>query len=136
MNKLQCELCGSTDIVKEGEFYVCQHCGCKYTKEDAKVLVSGKVDVSGSTVKVDSESAEQLGYKMEQGRIKARKENEIARLKRIDRANLMSASFYMALAGVAGIVLSIYTSTTTLLIPAVICLVLGVAGLIILKLRK
>ena len=136
MNKLQCELCGSTDIVKEGEFYVCQHCGCKYTKEDAKVLVSGKVDVSGSTVKVDSESAEQLGYKMEQGRIKARKENEIARLKRIDRANLMSASFYMALAGVAGIVLSIYTSTTTLLIPAVICLVLGVAGLIILKLRE
>ncbi len=136
MKKLQCELCGSTDIVKEGEFYVCRHCGCKYTKEDAKVLVSGNVDVSGSTVKIDSESAEQLGYQMEQGRIKARKENEIARLKRIDRDNWTSASVYLALAGVAGIVLSIYTSTTTLLIPAVICLAVGVVGLVILKLRK
>ena len=136
MKKLQCELCGSTDIVKEGEFYVCQHCGCKYTKEDAKVLVSGNVDVSGSTVKIDSESAEQLGYQMEQGRIKARKENEIARLKRIDRDNWTSASVYLALAGVAGIVLSIYTSTTTLLIPAVICLAVGVVALILLKRKK
>lgn len=56
MTKIQCELCGSTDIMKEEGFFVCQHCGCKYSLEEArKMMIEGKVDVSGSTVKIDTE---------------------------------------------------------------------------------
>ena len=41
MQKLQCELCGSVDIVRtDGGFFQCQHCGCKYTLEQAKALLS------------------------------------------------------------------------------------------------
>lgn len=56
MKALVCEMCSSHDIVKQDGMYVCQSCGTKYTPEDAKSLmkeVEGKVDVSGSTVKVD-----------------------------------------------------------------------------------
>ncbi len=52
-------MCSSHDIVKQDGMYVCQSCGTKYTPEDAKSLmkeVEGKVDVSGSTVKVDNSS--------------------------------------------------------------------------------
>ncbi len=53
MTKIQCELCGSTDIMKKEGFFVCQHCGCKYSLEEArKMMIEGKVDVSGSTVNV------------------------------------------------------------------------------------
>ena len=41
MQKPQCELCGSVDIVRtDGGFFKCQHCGCKYTLEQAKALLS------------------------------------------------------------------------------------------------
>ena len=41
MQKLQCELCGSVDIVRTDDgFFQCQHCGCKYTLEQAKALLS------------------------------------------------------------------------------------------------
>lgn len=44
MNKLQCELCGSIDIIKIGEdVFQCQHCGCKYTAEQAKKILFGEV---------------------------------------------------------------------------------------------
>ena len=52
-----CEMCGSTDLIKMDGSFVCQSCGCKYTPEEAKkmmVEVAGTVDVSGSTVKVDT----------------------------------------------------------------------------------
>lgn len=45
MKAIVCELCGSNDIVKQGEFFVCQHCGTKYTVEEAKKLIG--------TVKID-----------------------------------------------------------------------------------
>lgn len=55
MNALVCELCNSNELVKENGVYVCQHCGTKYTVEEArKLLVEGKMDVSGSTVKLDN----------------------------------------------------------------------------------
>jgi len=60
MKQLTCEMCGSTDLMKQDGVFVCQTCGCKYSVEEAKkmmvegtVEVTGKVDVSGSTVKVD-----------------------------------------------------------------------------------
>lgn len=56
MKAIVCEMCSSHDVVKQDGFYVCQSCGTKYSTEDAKKLmveISGSVDVSGSTVKVD-----------------------------------------------------------------------------------
>ena len=57
MKAIKCEMCGSTDVIKQGGVYVCQYCNTKYSVEDAKKLmveIEGKVDVSGSTVKVDT----------------------------------------------------------------------------------
>lgn len=57
MKAIVCEMCGSNDVLKDGDFYVCQVCGTKYTPENARKLmveVEGKVDVSGSSVKVDT----------------------------------------------------------------------------------
>lgn len=45
MKAIVCELCGSNDLKKEGEVFVCQHCGTKYGAEEAKKLL---VEVSGS----------------------------------------------------------------------------------------
>ena len=51
MKKLQCELCGSIDIVKTAnDLFECQHCGCKYTKAQAMALIQGTVETySGNT---------------------------------------------------------------------------------------
>lgn len=55
MKQIKCEMCGSTDIVKQDGVYLCQICGMKYSVEEAKsLMIEGQVDVSGSTVKVDT----------------------------------------------------------------------------------
>ncbi len=46
MKAMVCELCGSNDIVKQDDYFVCQHCGTKYTLEEAKKLLG--------TVKIDT----------------------------------------------------------------------------------
>ena len=44
-----CELCGSNDIQKQDGLYVCQHCGTKYTVEEAKKLIrTAKTDLPGN----------------------------------------------------------------------------------------
>ncbi|WP_248923001.1 hypothetical protein [Olsenella intestinalis] len=54
MKQLTCEMCGGTDLMKDGGVFICQSCGCKYTVEEAKkMMVEGTVDVTG-TVKVDN----------------------------------------------------------------------------------
>ena len=54
MKRLTCEMCGSTDLIKQEGVFVCQSCGCKYTVEEArKMMVEGTVEVQG-TVKVDN----------------------------------------------------------------------------------
>ena len=54
MKQLTCEMCGSTELVKQDSFFVCQTCGCKYSVEEAKkMMIEGTVDVQG-TVKVDN----------------------------------------------------------------------------------
>ena len=54
MKRLTCEMCGNSDLIKQDGVFVCQSCGCKYTVEEArKLMIEGKVDVSGSTVKID-----------------------------------------------------------------------------------
>ena len=46
MKEITCEMCGSNDIVKQDGFFVCQHCGTKYSLEEAKKLLG--------TVKIDT----------------------------------------------------------------------------------
>lgn len=54
MKQLVCEMCGSTDIIKEEGVFICQYCGCKYSVEEArKMMVEGTVEIKG-TVKIDS----------------------------------------------------------------------------------
>ena len=54
MKQLTCEMCGSTDLMKQEGVFVCQSCGCKYSVEEAKkMMVEGTVEVQG-TVKVDT----------------------------------------------------------------------------------
>ena len=54
MKQLTCEMCGSTDLMKQEGVFVCQSCGCKYSVEEAKkMMIEGIVDVQG-TVRVDA----------------------------------------------------------------------------------
>ena len=48
MKALVCEMCNSSEMVKQEGMFVCQHCGVKYSTEEAKKLI-----IEGS-VKVDS----------------------------------------------------------------------------------
>ena len=55
MKQLRCEVCGSTDFIKQDGMFECQGCCCKYSIEEAKkimVEIGGAVEVKG-TVKVD-----------------------------------------------------------------------------------
>lgn len=55
MKVIKCELCGSNDFKKVNGEYECQFCHTKYSVEDAKkMMIEGTVDVSGSTIKVDT----------------------------------------------------------------------------------
>ena len=50
MKALKCELCGSIDVVKQDGLFVCQHCGTKYSVEEAKkMMVEGTVKIDDST---------------------------------------------------------------------------------------
>ena len=40
MKQLTCEMCGSTELVKQDGFFVCQTCGCKYSVEEAKAAIA------------------------------------------------------------------------------------------------
>ena len=51
MKPLVCELCGSNDFVKKDGLFVCQHCGTKYTVEEAQRLMG--------TVKIDRSEEEE-----------------------------------------------------------------------------
>lgn len=66
MKQLKCEMCGSTDLMKQDGVFVCQYCGAKYSVEEAKkmmVEVEGTVDVKG-TVKVDQSNRTQNFYQL------------------------------------------------------------------------
>ena len=46
---LVCEMCGSGDLIKQDGNFVCQHCGMKYSLEEAKkMMVEGTVKVDNS----------------------------------------------------------------------------------------
>ena len=51
MKRLTCEMCGSTDIMKENGVFVCQTCGTKYSVEEAKkmmVEIDGPIQVQNA----------------------------------------------------------------------------------------
>ncbi len=54
MKAMVCEMCSGNDFLKDGELYVCQSCGTKYTPDAAKkLMIEGTVDIKG-TVTVDN----------------------------------------------------------------------------------
>ncbi|MDE6175489.1 MAG: hypothetical protein K2F88_08010, partial [Duncaniella sp.] len=53
MKALTCEMCGSTEIIRENGLYGCQACGTKYSIEDAKKLMSGNTVKIEGAVKLD-----------------------------------------------------------------------------------
>lgn len=54
MKKLICEMCGGTDLVKQNGLFVCQHCGAKYSVEEArKIMVEGTIKIDESD-KIDN----------------------------------------------------------------------------------
>lgn len=49
MKQLTCEMCGSTDLIKQDGIFVCQTCGTKYSVEEAKkMMVEGTVRIDNS----------------------------------------------------------------------------------------
>lgn len=64
MKPLTCEMCGSTNLLKQDGVFVCQSCGTKYSVEEAKkMMVEGTVNVEG-TVKIDTSSELQNLYEI------------------------------------------------------------------------
>lgn len=64
MKALTCEMCGSQDMVKQDGYFICQHCGTKYSVEEAKkLMIEGTVEVQG-TVKVDNSDKIDKLYKL------------------------------------------------------------------------
>ena len=57
MKQLTCEMCGSTELIKQEGFFVCQTCGTKYSVEEAKkMMIEGTVNVVG-TVSIDNSAS-------------------------------------------------------------------------------
>lgn len=49
MKALQCEMCGSQEMVKQDGMFVCQYCGTKYSIEEARnLMVEGTVKIDNS----------------------------------------------------------------------------------------
>lgn len=49
MKRLVCEMCGSSDIIKQEGLFVCQSCGTKYSVEEAKkMMVEGTVRIDNT----------------------------------------------------------------------------------------
>lgn len=63
MKQLTCEMCGSTELLKQDGVFVCQTCGTKYSVEEAKkMMIEGTVEVTG-TVQIDR--ANEINNKVE-----------------------------------------------------------------------
>lgn len=80
MKKIQCEICGSSDIRKVGGgVFQCQQCGIQYSREEAIKLLSeaappsfapapprvGHDDIAVASVEVDSRRPAGLALKLE-----------------------------------------------------------------------
>lgn len=78
MKRLTCEICGSTDLIKQDGVFVCQSCGTKYSVEEAKkMMVEGPDNVSGSAGRADTSNELANLYQLAR-RAKANKNSENA----------------------------------------------------------
>lgn len=76
MKQLACEMCGSTDLLKQDGVFVCQSCGMKYSVEEAKkMMIEGTVDIQG-TVKVDDSAKIENYYTMAENAYEADNKKE------------------------------------------------------------
>lgn len=105
MKQMVCEMCGSTDLIKQEGVFVCQTCGTKYSVEEAKkMIIEGTVDVSGSSVKIDQ--SDELGNLYTLAR-RARNDNDHKKAMEyynqilIKDPNNWEANFYAAYCGAA-----------------------------------
>ena len=81
MKALTCEMCGSTNLIKEDGVFVCQSCGTKYSVEEArKMMVEGTVSVKGMVSIDNSASIDNylMMAKMHFSRATILKQNRIA----------------------------------------------------------
>ena len=60
MKKMQCEVCGSTDIKKiDDTTFECQSCGVQYSKEEVQKLLVEIPDMAGTDVSQELENTNQ-----------------------------------------------------------------------------
>jgi len=64
MKKLTCEMCGSTDLLKQEGVFVCQSCGTKYSVEDAKRMMTEGTGEVINKVAVDNSAKLDNLYKL------------------------------------------------------------------------
>lgn len=94
MKRLTCEMCGSTDFLKEDGVFVCQSCGCKYSVEEAKkMMVEGVVEVTG-TVSVDTSDA--IKHNLELARTASASGNNTQAEERADEILSMNTNVWEA----------------------------------------
>ena len=57
LRQMKCDMCGSTDLVKQEGLFVCQHCGAKYSVEEArKMMMEGDGDlVVSGTIEINND---------------------------------------------------------------------------------
>ena len=57
LRQMKCDMCGGTDLVKQEGLFVCQHCGAKYSVEEArKMMMEGDGDlVVSGTIKINND---------------------------------------------------------------------------------
>lgn len=76
MKPLICEMCSSHDLVKQDGVFVCQHCGTKYSVEEARnMMFGGDSDPSGTTVRIDNSDRLEKLYQIAR---RAKADNNIA----------------------------------------------------------
>ena len=94
MKRLTCEMCGSTDLVKQDGMFVCQSCGTKYSLEEArKMMIEG-------TVTIDTSKEEQNLIQVLETAVKTKNYNELnaTATKLVEKnANLWQGYFHKAL---------------------------------------
>lgn len=56
MKELKCEMCGSSDVIKQDGLFVCQVCNTKYSVEEARKMMGIDVMQIGGTVSIDNSS--------------------------------------------------------------------------------
>lgn len=81
MKKIQCEMCGGSNIIKQDDLYVCQDCGVKYTPKAAKTLFIDDENKPRNEKKADNNISEQAppehGVNASKGKIADYKDEEI-----------------------------------------------------------